>query len=553
MHRFPELGMGIGLRREHFKAIAAYVDSPEISTPIAFLEVISENFMPLPSGWGDPSLRDLDRFRERFPLLLHGTSLSLGSAAPLNEAYLKGLKQLVDRYQPAMVSDHLCWGQGPSGYLHDLLPVPFHGAMLAHLSERIQRVQEILGQRILIENVSAYVTYGFSDRSEAAFLSELANTADCGLLVDLNNVYVNAINHGFDALDYLRQLPPERVGYVHLAGHHQHGSMLIDTHDQPVAEAVWALYAWATRHWGPLNTSIEWDAEIPPLATLEDTLQRARGIAQALSHPSHVALASPPALEQWQQAFAELIQNPTGILPVLKAYPEMQQWMQGPVGQALEEGLSVYAEAYFWRLQQNLQRQYLGVYTRLPSAVWMQLCAHYYHAHPPQAPYIQESGQALPEYLQAHPLPDFPFLAELAERERLRYRVLHADPSPALVPHDLSGLAALSAEAYDTLQLCLNPTACFYASSWTFMPLTGSSAEAIPCQGVVYKSGAVLQELALTPADLGFLKALSAMSLASACEQFLQDVSPESDQAADSLQKNLQHWTACGLITGFYV
>jgi uncharacterized protein (UPF0276 family) len=263
----PDLGHGVGLRRQHFAEILA--DPP----PLGWFEVISENFM-VPGG--NPR-RVLAKIRERYPVVLHGVSLSIGSSDPLDERYLDELAALAHDIEPAYVSDHLCWTgvRGQNG--HDLFPVPYTEEALAHVVARVERVQERLGSRILLENPSSYLTFRHSTLSEAEFLAEVARRADCGILLDVNNVYVSAHNHGFDALEYLETIPVERVGQFHLAGHSHREKLLLDTHDHEVPDGVWDLYRAAVARFGRVPTLIEWDDKIPPLARLlEESATAAR-------------------------------------------------------------------------------------------------------------------------------------------------------------------------------------------------------------------------------------------------------------------------------------
>jgi uncharacterized protein (UPF0276 family) len=274
---FPDLGFGLGLRREHH---ADVVEGPSQgpSKP-AWFEVISENFM-VPGG--NPR-RVLERVRRDHPVVLHGVSLSIGSADPLDAAYLDQLDALARSVEPAWISDHLCWGTAHGFNAHDLLPVPYTEAMLAHVARRVQAVQDRLGRRILLENPSSYLGYREAEMGEAEFIAQLAHRADCGILLDVNNVFVSAHNQGFDARAYLAALPGERIGQIHLAGHSVDGALLIDTHDAPVRDEVWALYAEAIARFGPRSTMIEWDARVPPFGELIAELDRARAFAgQAL-------------------------------------------------------------------------------------------------------------------------------------------------------------------------------------------------------------------------------------------------------------------------------
>jgi uncharacterized protein len=263
------LGFGLGLRPVHYPQI---FDGPP---RIDWFEAISENYM-VPGG---RPIHTLMRVRERWPVVLHGVSLSIGSTDPLDQAYLARLKALADRVEPAWISDHLCWTGVGGVNLHDLLPLPYTEEALDHVAGRVLQVQERLGRQILLENVSSYVTFAQSAVPEWEFLAEVARRADCLLLLDVNNVYVSAFNHEFDPLAYLDAVPGERVRQIHLAGHENNGSHIIDTHDHPVIDPVWSLYAEAIRRFGPVATMIERDDRIPPLAELEGELDHARAVA----------------------------------------------------------------------------------------------------------------------------------------------------------------------------------------------------------------------------------------------------------------------------------
>jgi uncharacterized protein (UPF0276 family) len=218
--------------------------------------------------------------RERYPLVMHGVSLSIGSTAPLNTDYLKQLKKLAARIEPEWISDHLCWTGVHGVNLHDLMPLPYTEEAVKHLVQRIQQVQDLLGRRMLFENVSSYVSYSTSEMTEWQFISLLAAEADCDLLLDINNVYVSSVNHGFDPIKFLQGVPANRVRQFHLAGHQNHGTHIIDTHDEPVVDAVWELYKFARQHFGDVATMIERDDNIPSLAELVSELDIARQLAQ---------------------------------------------------------------------------------------------------------------------------------------------------------------------------------------------------------------------------------------------------------------------------------
>jgi uncharacterized protein len=270
MLTYPALGFGLGLRVEHYEAVLA--ERPAID----WFEVLTENYL-VPGG---KPLHYLMRIRERYPLAMHGVSLSIGSTAPLDREYLRQVKALAQRVQPQWISDHLCWTGVSGRNTHDLLPLPYTEEALAHVAERVRIVQDILGRRILLENVSSYVAFRDSRLTEWEFLTEIATRADCLILLDVNNIYVSAVNHEFDAREYLDAIPAERVQQIHLAGHENHGDYLVDTHDHPVPDPVWDLYAAAVRRCGAVSTMIERDDHIPPLAELCAELAQARALCE---------------------------------------------------------------------------------------------------------------------------------------------------------------------------------------------------------------------------------------------------------------------------------
>ncbi|MFI4921442.1 MAG: DUF692 domain-containing protein [Gammaproteobacteria bacterium] len=253
---------GIGLRAPHVRAL---LDS---RPPMAWLEVHSENYF----AEGGRAVTELDQVRQDYPLSLHGVGLSLGSTDPLNREHLAKLKAAVERFSPMLVSEHLCWVSAGNSYFHDLLPLPYTDEALEHVVARIAEVQDHLGRQILIENVSSYLEFEHSAIPEWECLRETAARSGCGILLDVNNIHVNAVNHGFDARHYIDSIPAREVQEIHLAGHAEKRvegvELLIDTHDRPVKDAVWELYAHALQALGPKPTLIEWDSELPELPVL---------------------------------------------------------------------------------------------------------------------------------------------------------------------------------------------------------------------------------------------------------------------------------------------
>jgi uncharacterized protein len=264
-------GYGLGLRKEHYR------DFLETTIPVDFVEVISENFMV---AGGQP--RDiLRRIRARHPVALHGVSMSIGSADGLRPDYLQTLKSLADEIEPLFISDHLSWSRFEHFNSHDLLPIPYTNEALDIVCANIQQAQDVLKRPMLFENPSSYLAFAGADMSEWEFLDAMCRRTGCDLLLDVNNVFVSAANHGFDARAFLNGIPAERVRQIHLAGHSQGADLLIDTHDSPVGVGVWELYALAIRLLGPVATMIERDDDIPALPVLLDELSVARSLGTA--------------------------------------------------------------------------------------------------------------------------------------------------------------------------------------------------------------------------------------------------------------------------------
>ena len=263
------LGFGLGLRPTHYPEILDHDPS------VDWFEVLSENYM-VPGG---QPLRMLDRICERYPVVMHGVSLSIASTAPLDMDYLQGLKELAGRVQPRWISDHLCWTGVHGINLHDLMPVPYTQEALDHICSRVHAVQEFLGRPLTLENVSSYVSFGRSEMPEWEFIAELTKRTGCWLLFDVNNVYVSAFNHEYDPKVFIDGIPADRVVQFHVAGHAHMGTHIIDTHDATVCDDVWDLYRYALKRFGAVSTIIERDDDIPPLAELLGELDIARKIA----------------------------------------------------------------------------------------------------------------------------------------------------------------------------------------------------------------------------------------------------------------------------------
>jgi hypothetical protein len=270
---YTDLGIGIGLRVPHYHHILTR------KPVVDWFEIISENYM---CDGGRP-LQVLDQILEQYKTIQHGVSMYFGSTDRVNREHLKRLKRLAERTKTPFLSDHLCWGSIDGTYTHDLLPMPYTFAAAKITAEHVREVQDHVGVPVCVENVSSYAEFHESEMTEWQFLSEVVEQADCGILLDVNNIYVSSKNHSFDPYDYLNNVPHERVGQIHIAGHSNYEKYILDTHDHPVLDPVWKLYAHAIRLCGPTNTLLEWDAHIPSFDQVhEEALKANRFIKQVM-------------------------------------------------------------------------------------------------------------------------------------------------------------------------------------------------------------------------------------------------------------------------------
>jgi uncharacterized protein (UPF0276 family) len=271
----PFLGVGVGLRPVHYTEVFERAAAGTLG--VDWFEILSENYM-VPGG---KPLRMLDAACAERPVVLHGVALNVGSVDPLDDDYLDELAKLARRTEPRWISDHLCW-TGVGGHpLHDLVPLPYSEESIRHVAGRVRQVQDRLGRRIALENVSSYMSFAADSMTEWEFLAHVSEESDCGILLDVNNVFVSAHNHGFDPRRYIDGVPAGRVFHIHLAGHSESPPLLIDTHDHPVRQEVWDLYAYTIERLGPVSTSIEWDDHIPPFGQLLEEVEKARKIVEA--------------------------------------------------------------------------------------------------------------------------------------------------------------------------------------------------------------------------------------------------------------------------------
>ena len=438
----PQLGFGVGLRPKHYR------DFLEGSPSVDWVEAISENFM----GVGGRPFAVLERVRRDRPVVLHGVSLGIGSAAPLDERYLRDWKALIDQVQPALVSDHLCWGRAHGRYSHDLLPLPFTEASLDHVVARVGQAQDFLGRQLMLENVSSYLTWAHSELSEWDFLAEVSKRADCLLLLDVNNVYVSSRNHGFDPDAYLSAIPVDRVAQFHLAGHQRRPELIIDTHDGPVSDEVWALYARALGRFGQVPTLIEWDDAVPPLDVLLAEAQKARAFA-ATAHrtgePVSPPVAGPRALEgpplaSAQATVFDAVCNPEAVTPEAEALIAAHPPLSG------KQRLEVYAEMYWLRMRDVLRDAFPAVSAGL-GADFEPVVADFLRAHPSTSPSLDALGARFPGFVRA----SRPAWADLAALEWARGQSFIALDGPVV---DFAALQAHPPESWPEVSLRAHPS-----------------------------------------------------------------------------------------------
>lgn len=448
---------GLGFRTNHYAQVTT-----EGAPRTDFFEIVSENFMRV----GGPPKRYLELLRERYPVFAHGVGLSIAGSDPLREDYLEHLQELLQWARPEVVSDHLCWTTDAHRNSHDLLPVAFTEESLKHVCRRIDEVQHRLDHRLLIENPTAYVSFAGNEMDEATFLAELVRLTGCGLLLDVNNLFVNTMNLGLNPLSYLATLPPEGVGYFHLAGHSIEPDVRIDTHDDHVASEVWALYAVAVRRFPQAPTVIEWDDKVPELQVLEDELDKARAV-----HRESVG-ENAPLLVDLEHSAAEIIartkasesRSSAGQRPSERAsssrlvWPKAQKTMLAMVEQVDNlgaedsritlfqndlpverlRGINVYNNAYFFRLRDILAEATPALHNVVGASEFTRLASRYFATHPPSSYNVKYLGEHLAHFLSEC---NEPFhgdmtniaLSDLAALEIARFDVFDAvDGEPAL-------------------------------------------------------------------------------------------------------------------------
>ena len=438
----PNLGFGAGLRPSHYQYIL------ENKPAIDWFEIISENYMDTD---GRPR-RMLARVAEHYPIVMHGVMLSIGSADPLDQEYLNKLKALADDVNPAWISDHLCWTGINGTATHDLLPMPYTEEGLEHVVKRIKQVQDVLGRPLILENPSTYVEFSASQMSEPEFICRMVEASGCGLLMDINNVYVSSYNHGWDAKQYLDAIPADRVVQIHLAGHENRGTHIVDTHDGKVIDEVWQLYRYAITRWGAVSTMVEWDEDIPEFPVLMAEVEKARSFAaQPLEEVEGMIrdIAMPPVHGINHQPLRPLQEGMQQAIVSGEA-AEPSRWIQPKQGFDAQQQIEVYIKGYRWRLFDLVSEDYPATRHRLGDERMNALIDAYIEATPPTHFNLANYCYGLADYANDQLTEEDALAQELIDLEKVMAEVFHMPETPAMTPEDV---ASLDPEAFLTLAL----------------------------------------------------------------------------------------------------
>jgi uncharacterized protein len=443
----PAPRFGVGFRSPHFDEIVA---SPGA---VDWLEVVADHFI----GVGGPRRARLERLRADHPMALHGVSLSIASSSPLREDYVRGLRALADRIEPVFVSDHLCWTARGGHESHDLLPVAYTREVLAHVAERVARVQDLLGQRLLLENATVYVAFRQDEMDEAEFLAELCRRTGSGVLLDVNNLYVNAENLGVDPMRYLTAIPAAAVGYLHLAGHAVLSDVRIDTHDADVPSPVWELFDAVARRFPDASVIVERDDALPSFAAIAAEAETARARHARARDDSAGPEAScapsaprPAATTPWRalqdELWSRLVDKPLGFDHT--RVPGLDSVFHDGAPVPAARGLRVYSDAYTASLRRALAANFPALARVLGASDFDALAAAYLRAHPPASPDFRSLGAALPEFVRTFSFAaDYGVapgvLADLVALEQASIEVQDAPDEPEpLAPAALTAIAA---------------------------------------------------------------------------------------------------------------
>lgn len=430
--KFPYLGFGLGFRPTHFSDIIEH--KPDVD----WFEVISENYMDT----GGPQRRILDQLKERYPLVMHGVSLSIGTVDPINSEYLDKLKKLADDVKPKWISDHLCWTGIAHKNTHDLLPVPYTEEALKHIIERIKQVQDYLGRQIVLENPSTYLEFTASSMSEWEFIARMVDGSGCGLLLDVNNIYVSCYNHRWDPKTYIDAMPLGSVAQIHLAGHSNMGTHIIDTHDDHVVDEVWTLYSYVINKAGPISTMIEWDDKIPEFPVVMEELNKARHWAQSQDGPVEF-----PRF----QSFRDNIRPSEKLTPYEDELGMMQDAILKGDGNEMDPDLRIipkpdfspaeqiqsYIDGYRYRLYDVVHEDFPALIAAMGEGAFEEMLDAYIEATPSEHFNVARYVEQFPEYVREG---QDPFFYELSVLETVLTRIHDAEETDVLGQDDLGGV-----------------------------------------------------------------------------------------------------------------
>ena len=477
-HTWPVLGCGAGLRPDHYPTVRS--EWPRID----WFEVVTENFMDT----GGRPLAILEDIRSHYPIALHGVNLSIGTTDALDYAYLKKLKALAERVDPAVISDHFCWTGVEGEQLHDLLPLPFTEEAIAHVVERVQKIQEFLGRPIMLENPSSYFTYRHSVIPEWDFYTEISKRSGCGILLDLNNIYVNSVNHQFDPMTYLKNIPGERVGYFHLAGHTNMGDYLFDTHSKPVIPDVWRIYQEALRLWGPVSTIVEWDEDLPDFKGVLTEVEKAKAIRNEMCVETQKPLSANgfqqnckakvisdidgPNLSQLQSWLKDRILSK----PKTQESKQLAEILNDQHGTPGVERTLIYSNGYKVRIHEALGEVYETIQMILGEEAFEKLAYEYADHYPSRYYNLSHTGQHLAEFVRKEPLwlKQYPFLKDLAQFEWQASKAFHAHDQPAV---DLMKLSKIPMESWEKATFVFQPSISIVESKWPLLRLWKAQKE----------------------------------------------------------------------------
>ena len=490
---FESRGCGMGLRSQHYPVIT------ESWPRLDWFEAISENYMDT----GGRPLHVLEKVRRHYPVALHGTALSIGSTDPLNHRYLERLKTLADRIDPFIVSDHLCWSGTEGEQLHDLLPLPLTEEALRHVVSRVHKVQETLGRPILLENVSTYVTFRHSTMTEWDFLTEVSKRSGCGILLDVNNLYVNSVNHRFDPMEFLKAIPGAQVGQIHLAGHTDRGDFLFDTHSRPIIDRVWSLYDEAMKRFGQVSTLVEWDENIPSFEELNAEVERAKTIYQKYQGRSCPPAACLPPAPAYRQAGArpgrarpgwagrEKIEIPLEEVQSLlrqqirhrKVGQNIKNLLNPQAGTPGVERLEVYADGFPARIRESLAEVYEAVHAAVGDERFDELALAYAAGHASQDYNLNHAGLGFQKFLKTAALSkETLFLPDLAAFEWAIWEVFHAIPGEGSVSR--KDPSKVSAEDWERSVILFRKPVSLFDSPWPVLDLWKTRRDLSAAAGV---------------------------------------------------------------------